>query len=556
MSAEPAGAALAARAGGRGGLGRRPRRLFLAAVPGAFLAVFFAWPVAAIVGRGLSGGAVVEVVTDAGLRQVAWFTVWQAALSTALTLAVALPGAYVLARYDFRGRRVVRALVTVPFVLPSVVVGAAFLGLLGRGGPLASLGLDQSVGAVLIAHVFFNYAVVVRTVGGLWAHLDPSLEEAARMLGANRLRTFVRITLPLLRPAVAAAAAIVFLFSFTSFGVVLVLGGPTRATIEVELYRQTAQLLDLRTAAALTLVQLMAVVALMAVHERAQRRRAASLHLRPANEVLVAPRGRQRVVLAANLTVMAVLLGVPVASLVERSFAAAGGGYGLASWRALSTSRRGSTLFVSPLEALVNSLTYAVAATVIAMVVGGLAAFAVARHTSRLARGFDVVLMLPLGTSAVTVGFGFLIALDRPPLDLRGSAWLVPIAQALVATPLVVRTLMPVLRSVDRRLEEVAATLGASPWRVVREIELPLVGRALLVGAGFAFAVSLGEFGATVFLARPDRPTLPVAIVRLLGQPGPLSLGQATAMSTILLVVTVVAMLAIEGRRVGEVAEL
>lgn len=527
----------------------------VAALPTAFLGVFFAWPVGAIVGRGLDGGAVVEVLGDPGLRRVAWFTLWQATASTALTLVLALPGAYVLARYDFLGRRVVRALVTVPFVLPSVVVGAAFVGLLGRGGPLAPLGLDQSVAAVLVAHAFFNYAVVVRTVGGLWAHLDPALEDSARVLGASRWRAFRLVTLPLLRPAIAAAAAIVFLFCFTSFGVVLVLGGPRRATLEVEVYRLTAQLLDLRAAAALTLVQLAAVVALVAVHARAQRRRAGALRLRPANEVRIRPRGRQRLVLAANLLVMAVLLGVPVASLVERSFATADG-YGLASWRALSASRRGSTLFVSPLEALGSSLTYAGAATAIALVVGGLAAFAVARHSTIAARGFDVLLMLPLGTSAVTVGFGFLITLDQPPLDLRRSAWLVPLAQALVAIPLVVRSLVPVLRSVDERLKEVAATLGAPPWRVLLEIELPLVGRALLVGAGFAFAVSLGEFGATVFLARPDRPTLPVAIVRLLGQPGALNLGQAMAMSTILLVVTVVAMLAIEGRRIGEVSEL
>lgn len=529
--------------------------LAVAAAPATFLGVFFAWPVAAIVARGLDGGAVLEVLGDAGLRRVAWFTLWQALASTVLTLVLALPGAHVLARYDFRGRRVVRALVTVPFVLPSVVVGAAFVGLLGRGGPLAPLGLDRSVVAVLVAHAFFNYAVVVRTVGGLWAHLDPALEESARVLGASRWKAFRHVTLPLLRPAVAAAGAIVFLFCFTSFGVVLVLGGPGRTTIEVEVYRQTAQLLDLRAAAALTLLQLAAVVALVAVHTRAQRRRAGALRLRPANEVLVRPRGRQRLLLAGNLLVMATLLGVPLLSLVERSFAA-GDGYGLASWRALSSSRRGSTLFVSPLAALGSSLAYAAVATVISVAVGGLAAFAVARHTTIAARGFDALLMLPLGTSAVTVGFGFLITLDGPPLDLRGSAWLVPVAQALVATPLVVRSLVPVLRSVDERLKEAAATLGAPPWRVLREVELPLVGRALLVGASFAFAVSLGEFGATVFLARPDRPTLPMAIVRLLGQPGALNLGQAMAMSTILLLTTAVAVLVIEGRRVGEVSEL
>ena len=131
------------------------------------------------------------MLTDSGLRGIAWFTLWQAALSTVLTLLVGLPGAYVLARYDFPGKRVVRALVTVPFVLPTVVVGSAFL----------ALGVQPSLGAILLAHLFFNYAVVVRTVGGLWSHLDPHQEEAARVLGASRWRAFRSVTLPALRPA-------------------------------------------------------------------------------------------------------------------------------------------------------------------------------------------------------------------------------------------------------------------------------------------------------------------------------------------------------------------
>jgi thiamine transport system permease protein len=205
-------------------------------VPLAFLAVFVAYPVGAIVARGLVPDGSLElkplgsVLTDASLRHVLWFTVWQAAASTALTLAIALPGAYVVSRYEFPGRRVVRALVTVPFVLPTVVVGAAFTALLGSGGPLAALGLDQTVWAILLAHVFFNYAVVLRTVGGMWAHLDPRQEEAARMLGASRWRAFREVTLPALRPALAAATAIVFLFTCTSFGVILVLGGPRSAS--------------------------------------------------------------------------------------------------------------------------------------------------------------------------------------------------------------------------------------------------------------------------------------------------------------------------------------
>jgi thiamine transport system permease protein len=182
--------------------------------------------------------------------------------------------------------------------------------------------------------------------------------------------------------------------------------------------------------------------------------------------------------------------------------------------------------------------------------VGGLAAAALARRDAgRLVRGFDALLMLPLGVSAVTVGFGFLIALDEPPLDLRQSWILVPLAQALVGAPFVVRTMLPVLRAVDERLREAAAVLGASPWRVWREVDLPLVGRALLIAAGFAFAVSLGEFGATVFIARPDNPTLPVAVARLLSRPGDLNYGQAMALSTILMVVCAAALLLLERLR-------
>lgn len=247
---------------------------------------------------------------------------------------------------------------------------------------------------------------------------------------------------------------------------------------------------------------------------------------------------------------IAVLLVLPLAVLVQRSLGAPGLGY----YRAL-TDDDGGVFLVAPIEAVGNSLEYALAATAIAVLIGGLAAAALTRRAGRLMRGFDALLMLPLGVSAVTVGFGFLIALDEPPLDLRASWILVPLAQALVGVPFVVRTMLPVLRAVDGRLREAAAVLGASPWRVWREVDLPMVRRALLIAAGFAFAVSLGEFGATVFIARPDNPTLPVAVARLLGRAGDLNYGQAMALSTILMVVCAVALLLLERVRTDRTGE-
>lgn len=222
------------------------------------------------------------------------FTAWQALASTALTLLVALPGAYVFARFDFPGKGVLRAVVTVPFVLPTVLVGTAFLALVGRGGltdELWGLRLDTSVWAILLAHVFFNYAVVVRTVGGLWSQLDPRQEEAARVLGASRWTAWRTVTLPALVPAVSAAALMVFLFTFTSFGVVQILGGNRYSTLEAEIYRQTARLLDLPTAAVLTLVQFVAVGAILAVHARTVRRRETALRLVPPERTARRPRG-------------------------------------------------------------------------------------------------------------------------------------------------------------------------------------------------------------------------------------------------------------------------
>ncbi|HZB94667.1 MAG TPA: ABC transporter permease subunit, partial [Herpetosiphonaceae bacterium] len=167
----------------------------------------------------------------------------------------------------------------------------------------------------------------------------------------------------------------------------------------------------------------------------------------------------------------------------------------------------------------------------------------------------DPLFMLPLGTSAVTLGFGYIIALDAPPLNLRASPLLVPIAHTLIAFPFVVRAVLPVLRGINPRLREAAAVLGAPPGRVIWEVDAPIIARAVLIGAVFAFTISLGEFGATLLLSRPEFPTMPVVIYRFLGQPGIENYGQALAMSTLLMLVTVLGFVAIERLRIGDLGE-
>jgi len=512
-------------------------------VPLAFLGLFFVYPLLSIFERGLrSDGSLaspLDVLTDPLTRDVVWFTIWQALASTALTFVVGLPAAYVLGRYSFPGRSLFRALVIIPFVLPTVIVALAFLAILPSG-------LERGWAPILIAHAFFNVAVVVLVVSTFWASLDRRVSEAAATLGAGPWRSFREVTLPLLAPSLAAAGAIVFLFSFTSFGIVLILGGPAYSTIEAEIYNQAVRIFDLRAAAILSFVQLLCVGLAVWVTLRLEARVGTSRSLRSEQDVLRPPRSaRERTVVLGALGTLAVFLGLPLALLVERSLSVSGG-YGFDAYRALSHPT--SALLATPWEAVWNSIVYAAAATLIAVVVGGLAAFAVA--DSRGPRTLDVLLMLPLGASAVMLGFGFVIAFDRAPIDFRAAPWIVPVVQALVAIPFVVRIMAPTLRAIDERHREAAAVLGASPGRVRREIDLPIVGRALAVAAGFAFAISLGEFGATVFVARPDNPTLPVAIFRFLGRPGELNTAQAYALAVVLMGVTAASMFVVGRLRV------
>jgi len=534
----------------------------LAALPLAALAVFFVLPLAGMVGRGfvtdghLDVAGVLEVLARPRVHRVLWFTLWSAAAATFCTVLLGLPVAYALHRLRFPGRGLLRAFVLMPFVMPTVVVGVAFRTLLASSGPLGGLGLDGSPVAIVAAMVFFNLAVVVRTVGSLWAGLDRRREEAAAALGATPFQVLRTVTLPALLPGVVSAASVVFLFCATAFGVVLTLGGLRYATVETEIYLLTTQLLDLKGAAALSVLQLVVVTLLLYGAQRTRAGREHALARTAERDATRRPRRRDLPAVAVTALVLA-FLAAPLATLVLRSLRV-GDGWGLGHYRDLATTGAGGALLVPASTALANSWRVAVDATLLALMLGGLVSAVVSRRPRaggqrRAVAVFDSVFMLPLGVSAVTIGFGFLVTLDRPPLDLRSSPVLVPIAQAMVALPLVVRTLAPVLRSIEPRQRQAAASLGASPLRVLLTVDLPVVWRPLLAATGFAFAVSLGEFGATSFLARPDRPTLPVVIYQLISRPGEANLGMALAASVVLGLLTVAVMAAVERLRLGSV---
>ncbi|GAC66448.1 ABC transporter permease [Gordonia soli] len=517
-------------------------RWAVVAVPVVFVAVLFGWPLVTLVRRAVDTGSDVglaELLSRTNAVALLGVTLGQAALSTVAAVVVAIPIVWVVARVEFPGAGILLVLVTVPFVLPTVVVGIAFRALLD--GPLGFTGIGSGLWAIVAAHVFLNVAVVVRVVSAAWRSLDPRVEEAARTLGASRFRAFAGVVAPRLLPAVGAASALVFLFCSTSFGVVVILGNGVVRTLETEIYTQAIGYFRIPEAVALSMLQIVVVIAALVltrffgdpVADRTPGRLGARRR----------PRGWGWMPVAGAVAWIAVVLVGPIAVLVVRSVRPrVGGAWTLDGYRSLGTSVNG----VSPLETLGYSVGTAAAAMAIALLIGVPAA--VGLHRARGAAGAvgDVVAMVPLGISAVTLGFGYLLLLATMPTDVAASPLVIPCVQALIAIPVVVRILVPALRSVSPRLRDAAAALGASPRRVFMTVDLPLIGRSLTAAGGFAFVMALGEFGATSFLARADTTTLPVLIGSALNRPGADNLATAMAASTLLVIATALAIAVVE----------
>ncbi len=524
-------------------------------VPTIFFLVFYFYPLTGIFIKSFFKQGIIgfkffdfsfihHVLSSTRLIKVIWFTFWQACVSTLLTLICALPCAFVLSNYSFRGKRLIKTFASIPFVLPAVVVAAAFQACFGE--------TQYPLVLIFLAHVFYNFSIMLRIITGFLGSLQGKIKEAAMVLGANPLQVFLYITLPLLRPALLACSTLVFIFCFSSFGIVLILGGPLYSTIETEIYRQAAHLFNLPLASFLSLIQIMFTFILMWIYTRFTRN-AAKFIPDPEKANLIEPeRFRDKMIIMITIVFIISLCVLPLIALVIKSLTH-NSELSFIFYKALFENRTDSIFYIPPFNAIKFSLIFAGTALIIALITGVCAAFFIrfcdTKIDNKLTSFFDPVFMLPLSTSAVTLGFGIIITLDKPPLNLRTSIFLIPIAHALVGFPFVLRSILPALRSIPQNLSEAASMLGASPLKILQTIDLPLISKPLAAGAIFAFTISLGEFGATIFTARPETPTIPIAIYRFLGQPGAMNYGQAMAISTILMMVTAVGFLAIENFR-------
>jgi thiamine transport system permease protein len=515
-------------------------RKILWALPLLFVAVLFYWPIARISSLGFSGNWI-STLYEPKTLSVIWFTIWQAALSTLVTIVIAIPGAYVLYRKSFPGQRVIRALITVPFVLPSIVVAVGFTVFRNVHNFWIELGLtflSDPVYWIIAAHVFVNYSIAVRTIGGVWSTMDSEVAEAAELDGAGRLRTLLAISLPQLRPAIFSAAALGFLFSATSFGIVLVLGGGQVETIETAIYFSATQFLNLEAAAALVLVQTVITAVAFLVGSSLAK---GTVGLEQVFEGTPKPRIDKRDLPAMLITTVIVfgLLVMPMLLVLVEAFRV-GDGLGLQNFVNLSTLGARDLLNISVAEAAVNSIRNMAIAALIAFVLGTLVSWLLVRTRSKV---LDFVFMVPLGVSSVVLGFGFLISFDSDWFPLRSSWLIVPLAQALIALPMVIRLVYPALVSIGKEPIEQASLDGASSFQIWRFVESGMIKGVLLTALGYAAIISVGEFGASSFLAYGSEGTIPTLLFRLIARPGEQNYGMAMAISAILIIFVLSVML-------------
>lgn len=515
----------------RGAPGHSPTALAfgLGLLPLAFMAVLLVAPLLRLLAE---GGSLALLSTWGELWQddyLRWRLLWsflQAAITCVLALAIGLPVAWVLARFDFAGRALVLRLLMLPFVVPTLVAALGVLALAGPRGALhaaAGLDLQGTPWLLLYGNLFFNLCLVVRAGVDALAQVSVTRIAAARSLGATPWRAFWRIEWPAIAPALMSALCLVFLYCFAGFGLALVLGGQRYATVEVEIYTLVAYELKLADAGALAIGVLLLTGSVAGAYALIEQRLAT-----PSRAV---GRPLQRPVGAAQWCAVVAVLGclglicvAPLAAIAGRALLA-----GPAAWAVV--------LEAATLSALWNTLRFSIAALLLATLLGLLHALAARQSVALRAAAF-----LPFVVSPVMVAFGLLLLYPRWTASLP----LLVAAYALLAFPFVAKSLAAALDNLPAAWAQAARTLGASPWRVFRRVTLPLVGPALRRGMAFAAATAVGEFAVTLFLSRPEWTTLSTLIYQRLGRPGAANLDAAMVLATLLMALALLAFVAID----------
>lgn len=458
-----------------------------------------------------------------------WRTLWISAASVALSALVGVPLGFVFERTDFPGRRLLGGLVALPVVLPPLVGVIAFLFLYGESGFIsravqATFRLDgppwslKGAGAILLVHAYSMYVYFYLFTRAALSRLDAALLEAAASLGAGRWRTFRRVTLPLLRPALTGAAILTFMASLASFSAPYIFGGGFRVmTTQIVFSKLNGDVLMAQVETVVLAAMALSGLAAMQWADRAVSTTGAVRGVAPTRARIRHPVARALAAVAG--WGLAILLLLPHATVVLISFVPPHTWTREALPPVLSLGNYARVFSgFENLRPVLNSLWMALAATTVAVALGLAAARGAVVHRGRLGRALEGLISLPWAVpgTVFAVALATTFSVREPWLGrfvLIGTPVILPLAYLLRDLPLTGRAALSGLGQLDPALEEAAASLGAGRWRTLRRVVVPLVRPALAAGAALAFITALGDFVTSIVLYTFDTRPISMEIV-------------------------------------------
>ncbi len=473
------------------------------------------------------------------------FSLGQAALSALLAVLLGFPAAFMSSRWAFPGKRFLRSIFSIPFVLPALLLALGLSGFLGKAGILnrflslfgiPSLNFIYGLRGILIAHVIFNFPLAARLIGSALAQAHPGSEEAAALLGAGKVRVFFTIILPEALPGILSAFFLSFLYCFQSFSIVLIFGGgPRFTTLELGIYQAMRLSFQAGDAAALALLELMTGLILAFLYAHFSRGRPLMASLRP--KLLHKAGGWQKGFGILYLGLAAFLILGPLISIIIQAFSAPSlrarfGSPSLLNFINLfSTSSAASSW-----KALGTSILLGLCSASLALC---LALIANAGPMRRRGPSYAIILsILPLAISPLILSRAL-----KPVLGFLPSFISLCIFHAALALPLASQSIYAGLAKLPGSLEEAALSLGASPLRAWWEIRLPLLKQSIMSAFLFSFCISVGDLSGPLSLAQDGIQPLSLLIARLAGA---YRFPQASALGLILLIMTGLAFALVE----------
>ena len=488
------------------------------------------------------------------------FTLFQAFISTIFTLSIGIPIAWQLGRYEWPFQTLIRSLLTMPFVMPSIVAAMGFLHIIGENGLDIRKDSETWLTVLIIAHAWFNLSLVIRFCEPVLSTLDPSLEEQIRLLpsGKTKWGRFRHLWYPIMIPSIAAAACMTFVFSFTSFALVkwITLGENTLESMMADIGSsagiQGHMVSKNEVILASSLIQFTILLFSLWLMAWLQNKRQNLL-----------PTSSEKIVKKRNPSGWAIIFPaicfaiLPLVTIAISSFRVTESNHDSSrtywSTDGWSYAFSATNSLPSAWDALYNSLGYALICLLIALPLGWILAQTIRdleKTHPKIARFLDVFTMLPFAVSSVMIGLGVMLGMIKIDPEFFYSIWITPVlAHIMITTPFVVRIMLPAIRSLDDKYDECGQTLGLSRFKRFFLIKVPMLRGSILVAAIFTIAMSLGEFGASWVVTRnSDWTTLPILIdsIRAFPYNEPLIAPAANAISTVLMLMALILFISTE----------